>query len=178
MSCRVLISGQDVVFDTHQAGDGRPIRVEDLHLEKRLHSGGKIRFPLFGEGQPRSSGLNEAERGRVIREVERALSKDPVLVRELARVVYEQLSRFSQNTASLDDARQAARSIAVFFKLGEEFVNEVAAFHEGKLVQFVTHHRDPDSLERFEIRQRPAEIEIRKAKKRFVAHYDVFGRLD
>jgi hypothetical protein len=42
-----LINGQDIAFDTHQAGT-QHIRHRDLHLEKRLHSGGKIRYPMFG----------------------------------------------------------------------------------------------------------------------------------
>jgi hypothetical protein len=53
---RQLIKGQNVTFDTHQAGDSQNVHVKHLHLEKRLHGGrGKARFPLFGDIKPSSS---------------------------------------------------------------------------------------------------------------------------
>ena len=71
-----LIHGQDVRFDTHQAGDAQPTNWHHVHLEKVLHEGGKIRFPLAGDFQPSwSSRVNDVQYERVKREVARELGR-------------------------------------------------------------------------------------------------------
>jgi hypothetical protein len=96
-----LITGQDIAFDTHQQGDSQPVRLKDLHLEKRLHAGGKIRFPLFGNEPPSSSRKVSPETfDRVTKEVTKTLHKDDSLTEELGQLIVKQLVRFSSGDIS------------------------------------------------------------------------------
>ena len=126
-----LINGQDVAFDTHQAGDGQSTNWEKLHLEKRLHNKrGKARFPLLGKEQPSKSGMDQREFSRVTREVKKVLKKNEDLVIDLAKIIVEQLQRFSSGEATIEDARAAAKKIANVFDLDEEFLRVVEEYSE------------------------------------------------
>jgi hypothetical protein len=166
-----LIQGQDVVFDTHQAGDSQALHVEDLHLEKRLHDGGgKIRFPLFGNRQPSHSGrMSSGTHDSVVREVTKTLRKNQALTERLAQTVVEQLRRFSNGEATVKNAEAAARKLASYFGLGKSFVNSVARFAETRLVHFVSQHAGPTPGSLVEIVQSKARIEVRRARSVYSA---------
>lgn len=161
-----LIQGQDIAFDTHQAGDRQSVRLRDLHLEKRLHAGGKIRYPMFGDGRPTAStSVNETTSARVIREVSRSLRKNPRRTNQLARVIADVLSRFSNGTATIEVAREAARNIAGHFGLSQEFEESVVTFFGDRLVKFSSRHssRDLGEAKRLEISAR--RVVIRRIKR-------------
>ncbi len=136
-----LIQGQDVAFDTHQSGDGQETHAEDLHLEKRLHSGGKIRFPLHGSASPsRSRSVSEDKYHRVVAEVRRALDKDPELVSDLAKEIVAQMNRFRQGLATEQLIREAANKIASAFDLGPALAEQATLEASGRVKQFSTLH--------------------------------------
>ena len=159
-----LIQGQDLAFDTHESGV-REVHWEQLHLEKRLHEGGKARYHLFGGREASSSGINQDRLDRVTREVRRALGKNPKLTQDLARLIAAEINRWSRGEATLEHAQEAARKIAGYFDLDERFVESVARFSKERLVQFVSQHKsllEPSRL--IEIRQSPKGIVIRSAR--------------
>jgi hypothetical protein len=158
-----LIQGQDVSFDTHQAGDGQPVRWDGLHLEKRLHRGGKIRFPFFGERQPSwNEGLSEEKYDRIVREVQKALRKDGQLLEKLAQTIVTQLDRFSNGEATIEDAQQAARKIAYAFDLGEEFVASATVYADSRIARVATLHPGQRAGSVVEIVQSASSIDIQK----------------
>ncbi|MEI7796810.1 MAG: hypothetical protein WCI06_09270 [Methylococcaceae bacterium] len=167
---RKLIKGQDIAFDTHQAGDGQEVHVEDLHLEKRLHGGkGKARFPFFGNFKPSVSGkMTEKDLIRVTKEVADALKKDENLTRELAKTIVNVLKRFrGKNTDIREDACEAARKIAGYFGLSDEFLRIVEDYSQNKLIFFMTIHFNPTDGTIHEIVQSANSVEIRKARRNY-----------
>ncbi len=168
-----LIHGQDVRFDTHQAGDAQPTNWRNVHLEKVLHEGGKIRFPLVGDFQPSwSSRVNDVQYERVKREVARELGKNPVLVQALAETVVNILNRFSSGTATIENAQEAAKKIAEYFGLDENFERTVEDFMGERLQEFISYHRDPDGIFLEEIRFTPKRVEIRKSRRKYRLYID------
>lgn len=161
-----LINGQDVAFDTHQAGDGQGINWKHLHLEKRLHKGGaKARFPLFGEEPPSSRGMNERELNRVSTEIRSALKNNRDLVEDLAETIAEQLRRFSSGEAEIHHARQAAQRIAGAFDLNESFLRAVEEYYEGKIFSFTSIHFNPAQNSLHEIVITGAGIAVQKPRR-------------
>lgn len=138
---RRLIQGQDIAFDTHQAGDGQPVNVQALHMEKRLHGRGKIRFPFFGElREPSYEGLSDKDYSRVVREVRDVLRDNENLRARLAETIVSQIQRFAAREANVESARNAARNLANAFDLGEEFVALAVTYADETLASFRTLH--------------------------------------
>ena len=161
-----LIRGQDVAFDTHQSGDGQPVKVRDLHLEKRLHNGGKIRFPFFGDAEPSASeGVSDKVFARVVREVKKALRDNGRLREQLAETIASQLDRFANGLASIENAGEAARKIAGAFDLGEDFVSTVVIHANNRLISFRTLHlgRRPGTFK--EIVQDAQKVAVQRPKE-------------
>jgi hypothetical protein len=136
-----LIQGQDVTFDTHQAGDGQEINWRSLHLEKRLHRGGKIRFHLFGDAEPTySDRVSEKDFFRVVREVRDTLHKNEKLATQLAETIVVQVQRFRGGAVTTETALEAARNIARAFDLGEPFVGLAEVAANARIARFSTIH--------------------------------------
>jgi hypothetical protein len=162
-----LISNQDIAFDTHQAGDGQPVNVDALHLEKRLYGGGKIRFPLFGNRNPSSEGVDDRRLRRVTREVRSALS-DTTTTEQLAETLVSQLRRFKGKKMTIDDAREAANNLAKFFNLGPAIV-ERAVFHaESQLQVYQSIHLGPQKGKAIEIAQSSEEVAFQRAPRTWI----------
>ena len=160
---RILIKEQDVAFDTHQAGDGQSVNWEKLHLEKRLHKGGKARFPLFGNEKPSSSGMNEDDFSRVKKEVRKALENQKIF-EALAKRIVDELDRFRNGNATHENAREAAQKIAGYFDLDKNFLRIVEEYADNKLLSFTTIHFNPNELTLHEIHQSGKEIAIQKPR--------------
>ena len=157
---RRIIKGQDVAFDTHQAGDSQNVHVEHLHLEKRLHGGrGKARFPLFGDIKPSSSRrMSATVLNDVTNEVSKALRKDETLTKELAQTIVNVLKRFRNGNANAnrdihEEAREAAKRIASYFDLDDEFLMVVENYSKGTLICFMTIHFNQEDGTLHEIAQ-------------------------
>ena len=139
--------------------------MEDLHLEKRLHEGGKIRFPFFGNRKPSySKRVSRDKFDKITREVRKALHKDQRLTDELIDTVFKQLRRFSMGEASVENAREVARKLGGYFELSEQFEVSVARYTGDTLVQFMSQHKSITSPEIIEINQSAESIQIRSAK--------------
>lgn len=124
-----LIKGQDLAFDTHQAGDGQPINWRDLHMEKRLHGGrGKLKFPLFGGQEPsKPQKMSKEDYQSTISEVRRVLRKNSSLVSNLAETITDQIKKFSSQNVTIEQAEEAANKIAATFGLDNYFVEDVVS---------------------------------------------------
>jgi hypothetical protein len=161
-----LITGQDVTFDTHQAGDGQPTRWRNVHLEKRLHDGGgKIRYPLLDGTNPSATRkVSKEQLVKVNSEVKKALMKDKTLTDALAQKVVEVLGRFSGGTATSENAREAAKSLARYFDLDEDFVRVVEDYADDRLAFVRTIHFNPLSNTYHQIKQSSESIQIKKLR--------------
>jgi hypothetical protein len=161
-----LINGQDVTFDTHQAGDGQPTRWHNVHLEKRLHDGGgKIRYPFLDGTNPSTTGkVTPAQLKKVNKEVRSALKKSGALTDALAQKVVEVLGRFSNGEATPENAREAARTIAGYFDLDEGFVRVVEDYADNRLAFVRTIHFNKSLKTYHQIRQSSEAIEIKRLK--------------
>lgn len=158
-----LIDGQDIAFDTHQAGDGQEMNVEALHMEKRLHEGGKLKFPLFGDmNNPEASGnVNGRTKVKIINEVKSVLKKDTALTKELAQTVFDELERFSNGEATESDAKETAINIARYFDLDDTFINMASGFKGDTLTSLKTWHESLSSPRKiFMITQSKKNIDI------------------
>jgi hypothetical protein len=161
-----LINGQDVTFDTHQAGDGQETKWRNVHLEKRLHNGGgKIRYPFLDGTNPSASGnVSDSQLENVNREVTRALNKDKQLTMQLAQTVVDILDRFSSGKATTGDARSAAETMAGYFELDENFVRVVEDRAQGRLEFVRTVHFNPQQNTYHQIRQSRNSVQIKQVK--------------
>lgn len=170
---RKLINGQDISFDTHQAGDGQGVHWKHVHLEKRIHNkSGKVRFPLLSQERPSNSGMNERDFRKVSREVKRELKKNPTLVDKLVDTVAEQIDRFSEGKASEDDAKLAAKKLAGYFDLDEKIISALPSkLEEKKLIRYSSLHINPARQDIIEIVQSPDKINIRKASKETIIEH-------
>ncbi len=138
-----LINGQDVAFDTHQSGDGQETNWENVHLEKRLHGKrGKARYPLLGDEEPSNSGMNDRDFSRVTREVKRELKKNSNLLNELAETIVNELERFSNGTATIRHAREAAQKVSDYFDLMPEFLEKVERTAQNKLTSYTSIYKN------------------------------------
>lgn len=161
-----LINGQDVTFDTHQAGDGQPVRLGDIHLEKRLHnSGGKARFPLLGNEEPSNSGMNDKDFNRVVNEVKKVLKKNKQVEKNLAETIVAQLNRFNDKKVTSETAKEAAKRLASYFDLETDFLRIVEEYSKNSLLSFTTIHFNPTKQTLQEIHQSKKEIIIQKPRR-------------
>jgi len=162
-----LINGQNIRFDTHQAGDGQEVHWTDVHLEKRLHNhGGKIRFPLIGNGKPsKSYRVSDEEYNRVIREVRDVLDSNREILEKLARTIVDILSKFSNGKANTEDARQAAKKIAGYFNLDDQFETIMERYAKSRLIFFISVHMNYETGFLQEIIQSRDRVSVRKARK-------------
>lgn len=161
-----FINGQDVTFDTHQAGDGQKVNWRAVHLEKKMHKrNGKIRFPLFGNGNPSPSGMSREDFEKITREVRNKLDGDRALVEKLAETIVDILERFSSRQATSEDAKQAAKKVAGYFDLDDEFESVLERYARGKLVSYTSVHMNPETGFLQEISQSKDRVVIRKARK-------------
>jgi hypothetical protein len=161
-----LIQGQDVYFDTHQAGDRQQANWENLHLEKRLHRGGKIRFHFFGDRDPMSSErVSEKDSARVVSEVRKTLRKNVQLTEQLAETIVTQLNRFRGGDVTLEQAQEAARNIARAFDLGEEFVASAVIHAKAQISRFATLHPGKRPGTVVEVVQTAERVTIQRPKE-------------
>jgi len=159
-----LINGQDVTFDTHQAGDGQRTNWKNIHLEKRLHGrGGKARFPLLGNEEPSNSGMSDNDFSQVTREVKKILKKDKNLIQNLAKTIVTELERFSNGEATSETAKEAAKRFAEYFDLDTDFLRVVEEYAKNRrLTTITTIHLKPNEQTLHEIHISKKEITIQK----------------
>jgi hypothetical protein len=168
-----LIEGQNVTFDTHQAGDGQQTNWHGVHLEKKLHDGGgKIRFPLIGGFEPSwSSRISRNQYEGVRREVQRELRKNQKLVNDLVETVVDVLTRYSSGEATVESSMQSARKLAEYFGLGEQFEKAVGEYMENRLTSLTTYYINPGKRELQEIRFSSEKVEIRRSRRLATPNY-------
>ena len=138
-----LIKGQDLAFDTHQAGDGQPVNWKDLHMEKRLHGNrGKLKFPLFGGQKPsKPKNMSNVDYNNTISEVRKELKKNPSRVKELADTISSQVKKFVSKEVTLEHAVEAADKIAEAFDLDKTF-NKSVVSKFGNIMKLSSYHID------------------------------------
>lgn len=163
-----LLNNQNLSFDTHQRGDGQPIRMEDLHLHKTLFGSkkGTIKLPLLGNGKPSFSGMSLREYHAVLKEVKDALESNKERVNQLAIEIVDVLHSFSSGNASTQDARHAAARIAEYFGLSIRFERIVEDYAEGRLLSFTSVHIDPEDYSTKMIRFTKNKVRITNIRKR------------
>jgi len=160
-----LISGQDIAFDTHQAGDRQSPNFRSLHLEKRRHNRrGKVRFPLFGVEEPTCSGMNKKDFNSIVSEIRRELKRNAGLIEELAKLLVTEMHRFGSNEATAEKCLEAARRIGDYFDLDSKIIGAIAKYSGDKLVMVNTLHFSTKEKNFFEIQQSPERIGIRAVK--------------
>ena len=112
-----LINGQDITFDTHQAGDGQIVNWKNVHLEKSMHKEkGKVRFPLLNEEKiSKTKNMNDETFYKIKKEVSKVLKKDKNKVKELAKTIVEILDRYSSQKSTEQDAFIASEKLCDYF---------------------------------------------------------------
>ncbi|MFA0113578.1 hypothetical protein AB4407_07800 [Vibrio sp. 10N.261.46.E11] len=168
-----LIKGQDISFDTHQAGDGQRVKWRDVHLEKRVHGErGKAKFPLLSDESPSSKGMNHDVYNRVTREVKRELSKDPNLTKNLVDTVANTIERFSQGTATIEDGVIAAKKLSSYFDLDENIVSTLPnRFDKPNNMTLSTIHNKNGGPGFIEIVQSKKKVDIRKPSRETLSNH-------
>lgn len=138
-----IIKNQRISFDTHQAGDGQETQWRNVHLEKSvIGKKGKVRFPFLGKERPSNSGITDSEFNKIVREVTKVLKKNKSILESLSETIENVLERFSAGTATIDDAKEAAKRFAEYFDLDENFIDEVSIYRKNRLIKFNTIHED------------------------------------
>lgn len=168
-----LIQGQNVRFDTHQAGDGQAINAEHLHLEKILHEGGgKIRFPMTGDFEPNySSRVSNKQFESVRREVQRELKKNKERTTELGKAIVDVFRQYTSETVSIETLKTAAKKLAGYFGLDENFVKTVEEYANGQFLSFTSFHINPENEMLQEIKLSQKRVEIKKSKRKNRNYY-------
>lgn len=175
-----LISGQDISFDTHQAGDGQEVNWRNVHLEKSVHNErGKAKFPLLSNERPSNKGMNDDVYAKVTKEVKRELKKNKVLVDELAETVADVIKRFSQGKATEEDGMTAAKKLAGYFDLDDKIVSSLSnEFKDPEDMDFSTIHRHHKRKYGYiEIKQSSKKVDIRKPSDETIREHRTKGQL-
>jgi hypothetical protein len=146
-----IIQDQTISFDTHQAGDRKAIEVSQLHMHKRMNGkkfkGVDIKIPLDPD-QPISFGNSNSDIGKqIINEIKRVFDKDPKKVREMAKYIANQISRYSadmtpQNSKSFFE--NGAKAIAKHFELNEKIEQTLTQQIKNRLAFYITAHHDSE----------------------------------
>lgn len=160
-----LIKGQDLKFDTHQAGDAQSVNWPALHMEKQLHGGrGKIKFPLLGGFLPsKPKRMSDDDYFSILKEVAKALKKNDRLVHALVDTVLGELNRWSSGDATIGNAIEAANKIAKYFNLGES-LDHVVSEKLGVIASIKTLHRDEKDKLLYEIFQSDKSVVVQAAR--------------
>lgn len=157
-----LIQDQTVSFDTHQAGDGREVLIDQLHLHKRMngkkHKGVNIKIPL-DPNKPIDYGIAKEKIGRsIINEIRKVFRKDPDKVREFAKYVANQIDRYgsgmSENQSRVFLAK-TSEGLAKHFELNSKIKKKLSE----EINNYVTIHNDVNG-KKYYIRQNLVEKEI------------------
>ncbi len=172
-----LINGQDISFDTHQAGDGQEINYKSLHMDKKQHGRGgvRVKFAFFASEKELSienlckKAKSQDQCKKVVNEIKKVLKKNPDKKIELAKIIVTQLIKFSNKEASLEEATTVAKNIASIFNLSTDFTDKVIAIYDNNLnlEKATTYHTDRDKIE-FQIVQSSVSIKVGRKKKRYV----------
>ncbi|MES2654405.1 MAG: hypothetical protein V4620_02395 [Bacteroidota bacterium] len=144
-----IIQNQTIGFDTHQAGDGQVIKVDELHMHKRMNEGKyrgvDIRIPLDPNKEIIYTGNNSRDAERIISEIKRVFKKDSSKVTEMAKYVANTISRYAtdmlaeESKAFLDNS---ASSIAKHFDLEGKIANRMTREINKHISFYITSHRD------------------------------------
>ena len=165
-SLKRLINGQNLRFDSHQAGDGQQTNWKSVHFDKLPHGRkGKATFPLIGDGSPSySGGMSRREFDRIVSEVKGELKSNEQLAQQLAKTVADTLKRFSAGQATFEHGIQAAKKIAQIFELDDAFVAAVQGEFPNLLSELRTFHLGPDSTGVIELRQSSESVYLRGSR--------------
>lgn len=145
-----LLQEQTVKFDTHQAGDGREIDNDALHMHKRMNGkkfkGVHIRIPLNSSGNITYSGNNSKIANQIIKEVKSVFKKDSAKVTEMAKSLAKNINRYSKDMSSENSLKfleDSAKTIAKHFELKEEITGRLVSEAKNHYISsFITTHRD------------------------------------
>ena len=144
-----IIQNQTISFDTHQAGDGKKIKVDQLHMHKRMNGkkfkGVEIRIP-FSPDLPIDFGNSNSLVGQqIINEIKQVFKKNPIKVREMAKSIANRISRFSEDMTA-EEAKaffeEGAKSIAKHFELNEKIEQNLTEQIKQNLSFYITAHSD------------------------------------
>lgn len=162
-----IIQNQTISFDTHQAGDGRKINREDLHMHKRMNDkkfkGVNIKIPLDPDRPIDYSGNNSADAQEIISEIKSVFKKKPAKVKEMAKYIANRISRYSQDM-DVEDSKmfleKSAKAIAKHFDLNPKIEDKIIKEISNYLSYYVSYHEDEDG-KLFYIKQ---DVKLKKIK--------------
>lgn len=146
-----IIQDQTISFDTHQAGDGRKIEVNQLHMHKRMNrrkfKGVEIKIPL-NPNEPINFGDSKSEIGQqIINEIKQVFKKNPSKVREMAKYIANRISRYSDDMSAEDSKNffdEGAKAIAKHFELNEKIEQTLTEQIKNYLSYYITAHSDEE----------------------------------
>jgi hypothetical protein len=144
-----IIQDQTISFDTHQAGDGRKIQVDQLHMHKRMNGkkfkGVNIKIPLDPNQSIDYSGNNSEDGQLIINEIKSVFKKNPSKVREMAKYVANRISRYTQDM-TVEESKQfldnGAEAIAKHFELNDKIAETMTKQIKNHLSYYITSHED------------------------------------
>ena len=144
-----IIQDQTVSFDTHQAGDGRKIEIDQLHMHKRMNGkkfkGVEIKIPLNPK-KPIDFGNSNSKIGQqIINEIKNVFKNNPSKVREMAKYISNRISRYSEDMNAVDSRvffEDGAKAIAKHFELNEKIEQTMTEQIKNHLSFYITAHAD------------------------------------
>jgi hypothetical protein len=144
-----IIQDQTVSFDTHQAGDGRKVDVDQLHMHKRMNGkkfkGVNIKIPLDPNKSIDYTGNNSKEGQRIINEIRKVLKKNPGKVREMAKFVANRISRYTDDMTAENSKEfldKTANALAKHFELNDKISESMTQEINNHLSFYITSHLD------------------------------------
>lgn len=144
-----IIQDQTIGFDTHQAGDGRKIEIDELHMHKRMNNkkfrGVDIKIPLDPNKPIVYTGNNSKNAQNIITEIKKVFKKDPGKVREMAKYIANRISRYSSDMNANDSKKfldESASAIAKHFDLDEKIADKMTQEIHNHISFYITSHYD------------------------------------
>lgn len=146
-----IIQDQTISFDTHQAGDGKKIEVDQLHMHKRMNGkkfkGVEIKIPL-NPNEPIDFGDSKSDIGQqIINEIKHVFKKNPSKVREMAKYIANRISRYSDDMTAENSRsffEDGAKAIAKHFELKEKIEETLTEQIKNHLSFYITAHSDKE----------------------------------
>lgn len=144
-----ILQNQTISFDTHQAGDGKKINIDELHMHKRMNSkkfkGVDIKIPLNPDKEIVFTGNNSKLSNQIINEIKTVFKKNPAKVIEMAKTLADVISRYSKDMNPEDSdvfLKKSAESIAKHFELNEKIIGILNSEINKHISFIITSHKD------------------------------------
>lgn len=146
-----IIQDQTISFDTHQAGDGRKIEIDLLHMHKRMNGnrfkGVEIKIPLNPNKQIDFGKSKSIIGQQIINEIKQVFKKKPSKVREIAKYIADRISRYSEDMTAENSIKffeDGAEAIAKHFELNEKIEKTLTEQIKNHLSFYITAHTDEE----------------------------------